>query len=178
LEITENPDTLLKIDCIRFDKLDKNDIFRENILKFKKVLYVKGESSVEEIFWKDYFNSLGQAITRLAEVIRHKDLDKNDFMQDAAVQRFEFVIELFWKVLKKILVYEKSEGTTPRDVLSKSYQFKLIDDEEVWLKMLDDRNRTSNVYKEEEARRVFENIKNYLPVLEKTYAALGRKYSL
>lgn len=133
---------------------------------------------MEIIFWKDYFNTLGQSITRLGEVIRHKDIEINDFMHDAAIQRFEFVIELFWKVLKKILAYEKIEATTPRDVLSKSFQFKLIDDETAWLKMLDDRNNTSHVYKQEDAKRIFEHIKIYLPVFEKTYHTLQKKYKL
>ena len=99
-------------------------------------------------------------------------------MQDAAIQRFEFVVELFWKVLKKILAYEKIEGTTPREVLSKSFQFKLIDNEDMWLKMLDDRNITSHAYKQEYAKLIFENIKTYLPVFEATYSLLKIKYKL
>lgn len=129
-------------------------------------------------FWRDYYESLGQAIVRLAEVMRHEDLEKNDYMQDAAIQRFEFVIELFWKVLKKILAYEKVEATTPRDVLNKSFQYNLIDDEKAWLSMLDDRNNTSHVYKQEDARRVFEHIKVYLPIFEASYQKLKNKYKL
>ena len=130
------------------------------------------------IFWKDYFNSLGRALSRLADVISHKDVDTIDFMQDAAIQRFEFVIELYWKVLKKILTYEKVDCTTPRDVLRQAYQFKIINDEAMWLAMLDDRNNTSHVYKEEDAKRVYEHIKIYLPVLENTYASLKQLYHL
>ncbi len=178
LEIIDTADTLLKIDCVRFDRLEDNDKLKQNIIKFKKVLYCKGARLVETVFWKDYFDSLGQAIIKFGEVIRHKDVEKNDYMQDASIQRFEFVIELFWKVLKKILSYEKVDSTTPRDVLSKSFQFKLIDNEKVWLNMLDDRNNTTHVYKQEDAKRVFESIKTYLPVFEKTYSALKIKYKL
>lgn len=39
-EIIENADTLLKIDCVRFDTI-KNDAFRDNILEDKTVLYQK-----------------------------------------------------------------------------------------------------------------------------------------
>ena len=97
-------------------------------------------------------------------------------MQDAAIQRFEFVIELYWKTLKKILAYEKVESTTPRDVLSKAFQFNLIDDEDAWLATLDDRNNTSHMYSQEEAKRVFSRIKAYLPVLRKTYDTLKDAY--
>lgn len=178
LEIINNADTLLKIDCVRFDKLADNDKLKQNIIQFRQVIYHKGEKALETIFWKDYFDLLGQAITRFGEVIRHKDVGKNEYMQDAAIKRFEFVIELFWKVLKKVLAYEKIDSTTPRDVLNKSFQFKLIDEENVWLRMLDDRNNTSHVYKQEDAKRVFENIKMYLPVFEKTYSVLKEKYQL
>ncbi|KJV81345.1 nucleotidyltransferase substrate binding like family protein [Rickettsia hoogstraalii str. RCCE3] len=58
---------------------------------------------MEEIFWKDSFLALGQAIQRLHEVIERSKVDKNDYVLDASVKRFEFVIELFWKTLKKYL---------------------------------------------------------------------------
>lgn len=131
---------------------------------------------MKKIFWKDYFDSLGKAIMRLKALTESPDIDKVDYIQDATIQRFEFVIELYWKVLKKILVYEKSDSTTPRDVLKKAFQFHLIDDEDLWLAMLDDRNNTSHVYKEEDALRVFENIRDYVPVLEKSYQNLKKKY--
>lgn len=133
---------------------------------------------MKEIFWKDYFEMLGQAIKRLEEAMYYAKVDKNDCFQDAAIQRFEFVIELFWKVLKKVLIYEKIEATTPRDVLNKAYQFNLIDNESAWLGMLDDRNNTSHVYKQEEAKKVFENIKSYMPVFQSTYKFLKEKYRL
>ena len=87
-------------------------------------------------------------------------------------------IELFWKVLKKILAYEKIEVTTPRDTLSKAYQYNLIDSESIWLAMLDDRNNTSHAYKEHEATVIFNNIKKYLPIFQETYQMLQSKYRL
>lgn len=178
LEIIDTADTLLKIDCVRFDLLGNDDKLKQNIIQFKKVIYRKEEGSMQPFFWQDSFTSLGQAIIRLGEVIRHKESTQNDYMQDAAIQRFEFVIELFWKVLKKMLTYEKIESTTPREVLSKSFQFQLIDNEELWLKMLDDRNITSHAYKQEKAKQIFENIKIYLPIFEATYSFLKTKYKL
>lgn len=133
---------------------------------------------MKEITWKDHFNSLGNAIDRLQEVIEHPGLDQIDFLRDATIQRFKLTIELFWKALKKILFHEKVESTTPRDVLSKSYQYGLINDQEVWLQMLDDRNNTSHAYKEKEAKIIFEHIKEYLPIFQKTYLSLGKKYKL
>jgi len=132
----------------------------------------------ETIYWKDNFTALGKAINRLKEAINSTELDQHDYIRDAAIQRFEFVIELFWKTLKKILRYEKEDATTPRDTLSKAYQYKLIDFEDDWLNMLDDRNNTSHAYDEEKAKIIFEHIKSYLPIFEATYDSLKDKYNL
>ena len=40
MNIVENADTLLKIDCVRFDQI-MNDKLKENILRDKKVIYAK-----------------------------------------------------------------------------------------------------------------------------------------
>jgi len=169
VEIFENADTLLKIDYVRFDTLSSDDKIRDNILRFKKVLYKKGSGYMEKEFWKDYFESLGKAIQKLGEVLQLPDLQTTDYLQDAAIHRFEFCIELYWKVLKKFLATEEVETTTPRDVIAKAYQFQFIDDEKVWLEMLRNRNITSHIYNQEEAKRVFDSIVHtYWPVIEKT----------
>ncbi len=41
IEIIEEADTLLKIDCVRFDELTDNDTLKENILRDKIVLFSK-----------------------------------------------------------------------------------------------------------------------------------------
>lgn len=46
----------------------------------------------------------------------------------------------------------------------------------LWLGMLDDRNLTSHIYNYENIKKIFENIKLYLPILEKTYNKLEKKY--
>lgn len=129
-----------------------------------------------DFFWKDSFESLGRALERLTELVNHEDRDKVDYIIDATIQRFEFVIELYWKVLKKILIYEKVEATSPRDVIRNAYRFELIDDEKAWLAMLDDRNQTSHVYREEDALEIFEHIKKYTPILQKNYQKLQARY--
>lgn len=176
MRIIEEADTLLKIDCLRYDELDQENKLKENIFKHKKIVYQKKTGYMEKEFWRDYFESLGDAISRLEEVVIHPELASLEILQDAALQRFEFTIELYWKVLKKFLAYEKIEATTPRDVLSKAFQYRLIEEEDIWLRMLDDRNKTSHIYKREEAKKVFENIKTYLPILKQSYGKLQLKF--
>ncbi len=84
---------------------------------------------------------------------------------DATIHRFEFTIELFWKLLKNILESKGVEVRYPRDVLKEAYAGGLIDNEEIWLSMLNDRNMTSHVYDEEIADQIYVRIKTYVPVL-------------
>lgn len=174
-EIIDRADTLLHIDCVRFDELSEGS-FKQKILEQKKELYTR-KTSVEKKFWSHSFVSLGQALSRLNAVLSLPDLYTVDYLQDATIQRFEFCIELYWKVLKKFLAHEKVETTTPRDTIQKAYQFRLIDDEKVWLSMLDDRNLTSHLYQQEEAKKIFQRIITYWPVMNITYQRLEKKFS-
>jgi nucleotidyltransferase substrate binding protein (TIGR01987 family) len=96
---------------------------------------------------------------------------------DATIQRFEFTIELFWKLLKSILESKGVEVQYPKDVLKESFRGNLIDHEHVWLKMLQDRNLSSHTYDEALADRVFQDIKTYLPILRVTFNILSKKFT-
>ncbi len=43
LDIIEDADTLLKIDCVRFDELTDQELLKENILRDKIILYAKAK---------------------------------------------------------------------------------------------------------------------------------------
>lgn len=122
--------------------------------------------------------NLSKAISRLQEAIKASNPKYMEYIQDSAIRRFKFVIEQYWKVLKKILSYEGVDTSVPKDVFRKAFQFQLITDEPIWIKMLHDRNHTSHEYDQKEAERVFENIKTYLPILETTYESLKQKYKI
>jgi len=95
-----------------------------------------------------------------------KPMDEDRGNIDASIQRFEFTIELFWKLLKRILETKGVEVRYPKDVLQEAYAGGLIDDEKVWLRMLKDRNLTSHTYNEDLADEIYEHIKKYYPILE------------
>jgi nucleotidyltransferase substrate binding protein (TIGR01987 family) len=89
---------------------------------------------------------LGEVITRLGEALAESP--ENSLIVDGTIQRFEFVIELFWKTLKRLLEWEGIQTQTPRETLQRAYQAGWLADETVWLKMLRDRNQTSHLYNE------------------------------
>ena len=76
------------------------------------------------------------------------------------IKNFEFVYELAWRLLKAELSAEGIVAGSPKDVFAKSYQTGFIDNEEVWLAIIGDRNLTLHTYNEELAKKIVANIRN------------------
>ena len=108
---------------------------------------------------------LKSAYGRLKEAVEKVE---DDLDRDGAIQRFEFTVELLWKTLKRVLAYNRVDCFSPRDCVKKAFRFGVIGDDEIILDMLEDRNRSSHIYNEEEAVRIYERIsKVYVPAIEK-----------
>ena len=116
---------------------------------------------------------LKSAYSRLKEAVERV---KDDLDRDGAIQRFEFTVELLWKTLKKILSYNKVECFSPRDCVKKAFRFGIIEDDEIILDMLDDRNRSSLTYNEEEINKIFERMeKVYTPAIKRIIKGLQER---
>ncbi len=111
------------------------------------------------------------------KVALDKPMEEDHTNVDATIQRFEFSIELFWKLLKYILATKGVEKQYPRDVLQQAYAGSLIDNEQLWLSMLQDRNLSSHTYNEELALEIYAKIKTYYPVLKNGVETLKRRYA-
>ncbi|SFI21946.1 nucleotidyltransferase substrate binding protein, HI0074 family [Tindallia magadiensis] len=102
------------------------------------------------------------ALERLKEAVEEfRQEDSGDVVRDGLIQRFEFTYELSWKTTKEYLeILGIPDRNSPKAVLKEAYAQKLINNEENWLLMLNDRNMTSHVYKEEMAEEIAERISN------------------
>lgn len=103
------------------------------------------------------FEDFRSALKRLEEGISIEP-DK-DIIIDGAIQRFEFVFELSWKLMREYLKYTGLEINNPRGVIKYAYQNGIIEDGDKWLKMLSDRNMTSHLYNQKMAQKIYQNIK-------------------
>lgn len=98
---------------------------------------------------QDFIN----ALTRLKEVLA---MEKTSVTRDSAIQRFEFTIDLAWKMMKVCL--EEKKGvicTSPKGCIQDAFQNGMIAYDEYWLELIDLRNETSHTYKEALAEEVF-----------------------
>jgi nucleotidyltransferase substrate binding protein (TIGR01987 family) len=104
------------------------------------------------------------ALKRLEEGVLEA---KNELDKDGVIQRFEFTIETFWKALRAILLYQGIECYSPRECIKLSFKANIIDDDEIILDMLLDRNISSHVYDESKSEEIFNRIKSvYLEYLK------------
>ncbi len=124
----------------------------------------------------DSICNLERAIIKLEDALQiPKD---RELVVEGTIQRFEYVIELMWKTLKRALDYEGIHPKTPRESLREAFQIGWLDDEDVWLDMLDKRNTTSHLYLDDELVEAnYEDIKKVAPVLRGTFDFLKKRYS-
>ena len=111
----------------------------------------------------DLHSKLGnysKTIGKLVEGAQRYD-GTDDLARDGLIQRFEFTFELAWKTLKALFENEGLIGlNSPKSVLREAYAAQIIEDEELWLAILQDRNRTAHLYSEEIAILIADNIKS------------------
>lgn len=125
-------------------------------------------ASDEEI--KSLFEQFKKAHLRLREALSIKG--ESDIKRDAVIKRFEFTYELIWKLYKKIARVQKLDYFSPKASFQFAFKSGLIEDEDLYLEIIDARNKTTHVYSEEEAKEIYNFIKEKVV---KAFAAAERK---
>lgn len=124
--------------------------------------------------FQNYKKALGQLLAALAEYDEHAPA----IIKDGVLQRFEFTHELAWKVLKDYLEYEGHQGITgSRSASRLAFSLGLVEDGQVWMDMLESRNRTVHTYDarvlEQEFAKVQQAYAPALAALANTFQALS-----
>lgn len=114
------------------------------------------------------FENYKKAVNRLKEGLLIYD-KTNELLRDGLIQRFEFTFELAWETLKACFENEGLIGlNSPKTVLREAFSAGLIEDDELWLTMLNDRNSTAHIYDEQLAIEICNNIQEkYIMAFEK-----------
>ncbi|MCF6093276.1 nucleotidyltransferase substrate binding protein [Microaerobacter geothermalis] len=124
---------------------------------------------------EEKFLNYSKALSRLKESLERDESD--DIVLDAVIQRFEFTYELSWKLLKAYLSFNGiAEVRTLREAFKEAFAAGLLNEGNVWIDMLEDRNRTSHTYDEAEARAIYEKVKSeYYTILHHLKESIGRE---
>ena len=102
-------------------------------------------------------------------------------VRDAAIQRFEYTSEIFWKVIKDYLdVHDGVICNSPKAHFKETFKVGLISEEETVniLEMVDDGNLTSHTYHEEVAGDIYRRIKDYWILMDRVCKRLAEKLNV
>jgi len=120
-----------------------------------------------DIRWKQRFANYKKAHARLKNAVNfyQKNLGGDDvyIAMEALIKCFELTYELAWQTMKDHISYKGYENgiNGSRDSIRAAQQFGLISEGQLWMDMVDDRNRASHAYDEENAAFLTSRITGY-----------------
>lgn len=120
-----------------------------------------------DIRWKQRFSNFEKALLKMTEVIELKEISLSDLEKEGLIQRFEFTHELCLNVLKDFLIYDGIQNIIgSRSAVREAFNKGLITSGEIWMDMIESRNKTSHTYIETILTQEFEKIiKLYYPLM-------------
>ena len=122
--------------------------------------------------------SLDKAFQSLKEVHSFYIKEPNKkISQMALIKSFELAFELSWKTIQSFF---KSQGYTeikyPKNTIKEGFNKDIIENGQLWINMLDARNRLSHIYDESMFKDIIKKIsKEYIQEIEKLYQKLKKE---
>ena len=109
-----------------------------------------------DIRWKQRFYNFKKAFSQFEKGVNlalTKDL--SELEDQGLIKAFEFTHELAWKMLKDFL---ESRGNKDiygsKDAVRESFRLGLVDNGELWMEMIENRNQTVHTYNLEIAKKI------------------------
>ena len=152
LDIVEDADVLLPIDCVRLDEAP--EALRSRVMREGRRVDMPDADRPESEHGdgsdrvRTKLANLDSALARLEEALA-APIDPARLIIDATIKRFEFTFELFWKALAAALFEVEGEPQRgPRPTLTTAVARGWLTDQQAWLDMLKARNETTHTYNE------------------------------
>jgi len=104
--------------------------------------------------------------------------EDNEDYRNSAILAFLFAQETSWKALKWVLKDKIAiEATGPKPVLQEAFSQKWLGSgDAVWFDMAEDRNLVAHTYSSEQAKEIYQRVKEYVKALRQMYNLLIEKY--
>ena len=106
-----------------------------------------------DIRWVQRLDNWNCALMQLSKFMQREEL--NELEEQGLIQSFKYNHELAWKTQKDFL---ENSGYTDlfgsKNVARKAFEVSLIDNGEVWMKMIKHRNESSHTYNEEVTQKI------------------------
>lgn len=122
-----------------------------------------------DIRWKQRFANYQKALSKLTDAIENYTNEISDLEKEGIIQRFEFTHELSWQVMKDFLIDDGIQNIMgSRSTVREAFNKGIITNGEIWMEMIESRNKTSHTYLDSILHEEFEKIiKIYFPLLVK-----------
>jgi nucleotidyltransferase substrate binding protein (TIGR01987 family) len=130
-----------------------------------------------DVRWKQRFDNLNRALAQLQSALEaHQSMPENELIVIALIKAYEFSFELSWKTLKDLLAWNGVDARLPREVLKQAFATGLIDEGQIWIDMLEQRNLMAHTYDQARALQAAELItSHYWPQLQRLQKALEER---
>lgn len=113
------------------------------------------------------------ALTSFADVLRQ---EKNEYLRDSAIKRFELIFDLSWKLIKTFL--EEQGGVicaSPKICFREAFKQNLIAYDEYWIELTNLRNQSTHLYNEKMAEEIYEKLPEALKYFEELFRLINEK---
>jgi nucleotidyltransferase substrate binding protein (TIGR01987 family) len=111
----------------------------------------------EDIRWKQRFSNFEKALSQLTKFIEHGKL--NEFEEQGLIQCFEYSHELAWNVMKDFLTEDGIKDIFgSKSATKQAFNKGLIENGELWMDMIESRNKSVHTYNEDTAEEVVKKI--------------------
>ena len=118
------------------------------------------------------FENFQRSFTLLQRAVAREKL--TELERGGLIQFFEVTFELAWKCLGDHLESEGFTPASPKQILRQAFQSGLIEDGEMWLQALEDRNLTTHTYNEQKSKAIEKVIRSqYFALIEKLQSRLS-----
>ncbi|MDO9167713.1 MAG: nucleotidyltransferase substrate binding protein [Methylobacter sp.] len=122
----------------------------------------------DDIRWQQRFHNYEKAFLLLERAL--SIATPSEVERGGIIQFYEMAFELAWKLMKDYLEQLGYNVNSPRDAIKQAFQAGILDDGQLWMDALSDRNLTTHTYDESKAIEVVASIRtHYFPALQQLY---------
>ncbi len=121
----------------------------------------------------DSFRELSDSFKRLLSYSKNA---KEDYEKINVAKRFRMTFDLFIKNLSLILVEYKVNCKFPSDYIRNAAKFGIINNEKVFLQMLEDKYKLTNLSNLKLPDEIYKNIVKYIIILRKYIEKIEEEY--
>jgi len=113
-----------------------------------------------DIRWKQRLENYKKALSQLQNAVAlGQKRPFSELEEQGLIQAFEITHELAWNVMKDYFYYQGNNTITgSRDATREAFHVGLVENGDVWMEMIQSRNKTSHTYNNEIAEEIVSKI--------------------